>query len=318
MRPQFKIILISFLFSLPFWWGANFLGGGLEEFFYWQKASQSPKILAAQVGLEERLRELKPIRETDVADFELAAKSGISVFVSGEGRERILFEKDSDEKLPFASLAKLMTSWVVLEYYDLSKEITVSREAVMQEEDFGKLEIGNVFPVEYLLYPLLMESSNDAAFALASDYEDMTERKFVELMRWEAEKMNLKNTFFDNVTGLDPEESGTRLNYSSSEDLASLTKRLLGKPLVWEIFSTEKYNSYGPELINNNGLLGQIPGLLGGKTGYTGEAGECMVLVLRAPKNQGYLVNVILGTGVGNKFSEMKELVNWLDLAYRW
>ncbi len=229
MRPQFKIILISFLISLPFWWGANLLGGGLEEFFYWQRVGQSPKILAAQIGLEEKLRDMKPTRGTEVADFELAAQSGISIFVSDEGREKILFEKDLDKKLAFASLAKLMTSWVVLEYYDLSKEITVSKEAILQEEDFGKLEAGNVFPVEYLLYPLLMESSNDAAFALASDYENMTERKFVELMEWEAEKMNLKNTFFDNATGLDPEESGTKLNYSSSEDLAKLTKRLLRK-----------------------------------------------------------------------------------------
>ncbi|MDP2664060.1 MAG: serine hydrolase [bacterium] len=318
MRPQFKIILISFLISLPFWWGTNLLGEGLEEFFYWQRVSKSPQLLAAQIGLEERLREIRPVRENDVQGFELNAKSGISVFVSDDGREKVLFEKDPDQRLPFASLTKLMTAWVVLEYYDLSKEITVSREAVSQEEDFGKLETGNVFPTEYLLYPLLMESSNDAAFALASDYEDMTERKFVELMKWEAEKMNLEQTFFDNATGLDPEESGTRLNYSSSKDLAKLVERLLKKPLVWEISSTEKYNSYGPELVNNNELLGQIPGLVGGKTGYTAEAGECMILVLRAPKNQGYLINVILGTGVGNKFAEMKELVNWLDLAYRW
>ncbi len=176
----------------------------------------------------------------------------------------------------------------------------------------------------YLLYPLLMESSNDAAFALANDYPGMTERGFVELMGWEAERLGLDNTFFDNPTGLDPEESGTKMNYSTVADLVKLTKELLNKPLVWKILSTQRYSLYGPELVNTNELLFDDSvdwrdRIVGGKTGYTGEADGCIILVMKAPKNQGYLINVILGAnGTQDRFGEMKKLVDWVETAYKW
>ncbi len=302
--------------SLPFWWGMNLLENGLKDFFFWQKISQNPQIFAAQIELEQKLKDLKPFRNKEVEDLETKTKSAISVFLNNQNKERVLFEKNIDQKLPIASLAKLMTALVVLENYDLSKEIKISPQAINQEEDFGKLEAGKFLPVKYLLYPLLMESSNDAAFALANDYDGMTERKFVELMNLEAERLNLTDTFFDNPTGLDPEESKTKMNYSTVADLAKLTKELLKKPLIWEILSTLKYDLYGPELINTNELLGEIPGIVGGKTGYTEEAGKCILLVIIAPKSSGYLINVILGTN--DKFGEMRKLIEWVEQAYKW
>lgn len=310
-----KIILLSFLISLPFWWGVNGLGKTLEEFFFWQALAANPEVFTAQVSLEDRLRELKPIRKKDVADLELEAASVISVFL-GEGKERVLLEKNGETSLPLASLTKLMTAFVVIEHYDLSKNITVSQEAVSQEENFGRLTAGKEFSVEYLLYPMLIESSNDAAFTLAADYNGMSHSKFVNLMNWEAEKMGLEKTRFFNVTGLDPEESGTNLNYSNAQDLVVLAKELLKHPLIWEILATAKYTLYGPELINTNELLGEIPGIVGGKTGYTEEAKGCMLLVVKAPKSQGKIVNVILGSP--NRFSEMEKLVNWVKTAYNW
>jgi D-alanyl-D-alanine carboxypeptidase len=324
MTLKFKIFLTAFVLSLPFWWGINLLEAELKDFFFWQEISQNPRIFTAQIALEEKLKELKPIRNKNIEDLTIEGKSAISFFLSNEGKEKILFGKNINQKLPIASLTKLMTALVVLKYYDLSKEIKISKEAVAQEENFGKLEVGKVFPAKYLLYPLLMESSNDAAFALANDYEGMTERGFVELMRWEAEKLRLNNTFFDNPTGLDPEESGTELNYSTAFDLIKLTKELLKKPLIWEILATPKYTLYGPELINNNELLfddsiNWRKRIVGGKTGYTEMSGGCMLLVIRAPKNQGYLINVVLGTSNNhNRFNEMKKLVNWLEEAYKW
>ncbi len=321
MTLRFKILLIAFSISLPFWLGVNLLESGLKDFFFWHEISQNPQIFTAQIELEKKLKSLKPFRNREVENLEVEAKSAISVFLNNQSGEKLLLKKNINQELPIASLAKLMTALVVLENYDLSKEIKISSQAVNQKEDFGRLEIGMTYRVEYLLYPLLMESSNDAAFALANDYDGMTERKFVELMNLEVEKLNLTDTFFDNPTGLDPEESKTKINYSTVADLAKLTKELLKKPLIWEILSTAKYNLYGPELINTNELLfdgsaSWRTSIIGGKTGYTEEAGKCILLVIIAPKSSGYLINVILGTN--DKFGEMKKLIEWAERAYKW
>ncbi len=319
MKINYKLFFIALFLSLPFWWGINVLEENLNNVFYWHEISQNQNVFAAQIALEEQLRDLKPFRNREVGDLQLQAKSAISVLLDEGGKERLLFAKETNQQLPFASLAKMMTALVVTKYYNLDNEIRVSQEAIKQEGDFGKLEAGQVFPVRYLLYPLLMESSNDAAFALADDYEDMTERKFVELMKWEAERLKMNDTFFDNPTGLDPEESGTRMNYSTVTDLVKLAKEVLKKSLIIEVLQTQKYSFYGPELINSNELLGEIPGIVGGKTGYTGEAGGCMILITNAPESQGYLISVILGAnGTQDRFGEMEKLVSWVESAYRW
>jgi len=321
MTSRLKNFFIALVLSLPFWWGINTLGKDLTDIFFWQEANKNPQIFTAQIDISQYLENRRPGRDKNIPDLEVIATSGISVLIKNSGEEKILFEKNTDQRLPIASLSKLMTALVVLDNYDLSKEITVSKEAVSQEENFGKLETGNVFTVEYLLYPLLMESSNDAAFSLANDYDGMTVEKFVDLMNYTGQKLNLTDTFFVNPSGLDPEpeEPQTKINYSTVTDLEKLTKELLKKPLIWEILSTQKYNLYGPELINTNELLGEIAGVLGGKTGYTDTAGGCMVLVTRAPKDEGLLINVILGSDGGNgRFGEMKKLVNWANAAYNW
>ena len=321
MSRNLKFFLIVLVLSLPFWWGVNVLGEKLENFFYWREISQNTQIFTAQTNLGEKLNKLKPIRHRNVEDLEIRATSVISVFLDNKGKEKILFEKESGKILPIASLTKLMTALVVLENYDFSKEIKISEKAVEQPEDLGKLVAERIFPVKYLLYPLLMESSNDAAFSLANDYDGMTGEKFVTLMNSAAQKLNLNDTFFVNPSGLDPETKTpeTKINYSTASDLAKLTEELLKKPLIWEILSTPRYNLYGPELLNTNELLGEIPEIVGGKTGYTYTAGGCMVLVTIAPKDAGFLVNVILGTdGHNGRFGEMKKLANWLNTAYKW
>jgi len=316
---RFKIFLTAFLLSLSFWWGINLLEKNLEDIFFWQEVSQNTQIFTAQISPIS-----KPVLLESVEPPQIAAKSAISVFLNDKKEMQVLFENNAEQKLPIASLTKLMTALVVLENYDLSKEIKVSKEAVSQEETFGQLQAGRVFPVEYLLYPLLMESSNDAAFALSNDYEGMNEKKFVEMMNTKAKDLGLENTCFFNSSGLEPDNAKTKINYSTANDLVKLTKYLLSFPKIWQILSTPKYNLYGPELINTNELLFDESlswriRIVGGKTGYADEAGGCMLLVLRAPKNKGLLINVVLGTANSNvKFEEMKKLVEWLNHAYRW
>jgi len=299
---RLKIFLISFLVSLPFWWGINIFQENLENYFYAQISQPFQQIV-----------EIKIPPKSQKPNLEIQVKAAISVLVdsqSGEGK-KVLFKKNSNEKLAIASLTKLMTANIVLENYDLSREIKISEEAVLQEGEAGKLTAGKIFSVEYLLYPLLMESSNDAAYVLTNDYNGMAEEKFVELMNLKAKDLGLEDTYFVNSTGLDPEQPGHSINYSTAEDLVKLTKYLLKKPLIWEILATPKFSLYGPELINTNGLLGEIPNIVGGKTGFTDQAGGCMLLVSKN-KGENFLVNVILGAPSSSaRIEEMEKLINY-------
>mgnify|MGYP001568126211 CR=1 FL=1 len=304
-------------------WGANFLERDLEEFFLGQEFASNPQILAAQANQMEfaqLVRNSKPLRNREVDDFKIEAEAAISVLLDNRGGEKILFEKNSDAPLPIASLSKLVTVDVVLKNYDLKKEIVITKEAVNQEGSFGKLRVGDVLTVEQLLYPLLMESSNDAAFALANDYDGVDEQVFVGMMNKDAQDLGLSNTRFVNSSGLDPEtqEPEENINVSSARDLSQLTKRLLKTPLVWEILSTPEINLYGETLVSTNKLLGVISGIIGGKTGYTDTALGCFVLVVEAPEGKGQIINVILGTAIADRFSEMEKLINWTNQAYLW
>lgn len=317
-----KLFLTSLVFVSGTTWGANYLGQDLEKIFLGQELLSNPQILAAQANQMEfiqMVKNYKPLRNTAAVDLEINAKAVISILLNNRGGEKVLFEKNSAEALPIASLSKLTTVDVILKNYDLAKEIVVSKEAVSQEENFGKLRVGDILTVKELLYPLLIESSNDAAFALANNYDGFDEKSFVEMMNNDAQSLELLNTHFVNSSGLDPEEGEPldKINTSSARDLAKLAKQLLNIPLVWEILSTPKINLYGETLYSTNKLLGKMPGIIGGKTGYTDTALGCFVLVIEAPDSKGQIINVILGTS-NDRFSEMEKLINWTNRAYLW
>ncbi|MFC1629862.1 D-alanyl-D-alanine carboxypeptidase family protein [Patescibacteria group bacterium] len=324
MSKGFKFFLISFFVSLPFWWGMNILQGDLEEFLFYQKITQDSQILSAQLSqafFEEKLKSPKPLIKNDIEDLNITARSAFSVLVNSSDEQEILFEKNSNNVLPIASLTKLMTAKIVLENYDPSQLIEISKEAVAKEGDFGNLKIGEVFKAKNLLYPLLMESSNDAASALS---EIISEEAFVELMNLEAENLGLENTYFINSTGLDPEEPDKKTNYSTAEDLVKLSIYLLDQdPLIWRILSFPEFNLYDEsgafhhQVQSTNKLLNSVwrEKIIGGKTGWTIEARGCLLLITKAPKNR-YLVSVILGSE--NRFEEMQTMLEWVNSAYKY
>jgi D-alanyl-D-alanine carboxypeptidase len=267
---------------------------------------------------------LKPFHSRQAEDLKVGAEAAISIFFDpSQGRKKILFEKEANKKLPIASLTKLMTANIVLENYDLSQEIEISKAAVSQESEFGNLKIGEKFLVKDLMYPLLMESSNDAAYALAELYGV---ESFIELMNSKAQDLGLFDTSFVNPTGLDPDSLNELGNYSTVQDLARLSENLLlEKPLIWEILAMPQFDLYSPDgvfhhkLLNTNELLrqdGWAGKIIGGKTGWTPKAKGCLVLVIKAPNSSSYLINVILESE--DRFGEMKKLVDWVNIAYKW
>ncbi len=299
MSKKLKIFLISFLVSIPLWFGANVSESKLENFFFSQLYIETPRLFAAQL-----ISQPKPVEITEPI-AEIQAKAAFSLRTNEEGIWDIIYQKNIKQKLPIASLTKLMTALVVLDDYQLNLPITITKDAVAQEEDLGQLKIGETLTVENLFYIMLIESSNDAAYALS---EAIGVDNFVDIMNWQAKTLGLKNTHFTNPTGLDDSQ-----NYSTAQDLAILIKDLLQKPFIWEISKISKFDLYladgtfHHQLKNTNQLLGEIPDIIGGKTGWTSQAQGCFILVLQ--KDNDYIINVVLGAE--DRFAEMRKLINY-------
>ena len=316
---RFKLLLVSLFLSLPFWWGVNALSVDLEDVFFEREVARDTRLFIASVNQQvfEAKAEMSKLRQESI---EIDARGAISVLVNSNGNEEILYEKDSRRSLPIASISKLMTANVVLENFDLSRVVLVSEEAVNQEEDFGALKAWEKFEARDLLYVSLIESSNDAAYALA---EMVGIEAFTSLMNLEAGYLGLNDTYFVNPTGLD---CGNLVNYSSAGDLVKLTGYLLEKhSLIWEILGLEEFNLYSADgiyhhkLLTTNELLEESVDwrdeIIGGKTGWTFQAGGCLLLVLENSKSE-YLINVILGSR--DRFGEMRKLVDWARRTKRW
>lgn len=238
-------------------------------------------------------------------DLDIDAKSVISLEVDN-GQDKILLEKNKEKQLPIASLTKLMTAAVVLDKYELNKRVFISNNAMSQIGDQGNLKIGEVLSVKNLLYIMLIESSNRAAYALA---EVMGYDKFVSEMNKKAQSIGMLNTYFADSTGLNPK------SYSTVLDLAKLSKHLFENyHLFGEIINTDKFNLYlengnfHHELMNTNQLLGEET-IVGGKTGFTEQARGCFMVIEKNPNDQSYIINVILGSE--DRLKEMKKLVGF-------
>ena len=307
------IVLIVFIGGLVFVWKIN---NNQEEKIELQQEIIKTEQLTPE--LDEKIDD----KNYEVKKYQpllLDTKAAISVLVTPDSKYesyQVLFEKNTDEKLPIASLTKLMTAYVVLEYYNLFHKVEISEQAILQAGDAGRLKTGQKLPVKDLLFPLLIESSNDAAYALA---ETIGKEQFIFLMNLSAKELGLKNTYFVNPTGLDEKKIS---NYSTINDLVKFTEHLLffnknnKDELLWDILSTKEINLYGQTLVNTNQLLDRIPGIIGGRTGETPKARQNLILVIRDPQNRGYIVNIILGSE--NRFKEVVEMVNWVKLNKGW
>jgi len=237
--------------------------------------------------------------------YEFEAESGIVVKVS-PGSKEVLFGKGQDKKLPIASLTKLMTALVVLEKYDLNTKIIIDDKIMSQVGEQGSLKLGEILSVKDLLYISLIESSNRAAYALA---EIVGIDNFVYLMNKRAEELGMSNTYFVDSSGLNPN------SISTVDDLAKLTEYLYeSQPLFKEIISLKEYDLYlnngifHHKLINTNQLLVVIPGVVGGKTGFTNEARGCYMIIKRNSNDGTYFINIILGSE--DRLSAIKYLIN--------
>ena len=245
-----------------------------------------------------------------VAPSDLYAASALAIDLDTQS---ILYEKNSYDRRPVASLTKLMTAYIVLKENDPSTIVTVSAHAAGTEGSRMGLATGERISVRNLLYGLLIESGNDAAVALA-EFNSGTESAFIQKMNEEADNLGLENTHYANTSGLD--NGGA---YSTAHDLLVLSSHLLEDEGIREIVKNSSYEVSSEDgrthkLTNTNILLGQL-GIAGLKTGTTPLAGECLVAF--AINEEGHeILTVVLGSS--DRFIDTKILVDWIYRAYTW
>lgn len=225
--------------------------------------------------------------------------------------QKVLFEKNSNQRLFPASTTKLLTGLVALEYYRPETVLTVRRENV-EGSSLG-LKMGEQMTVLDLLKATLMPSANDAALVFADNYPG-GEFAFVAKMNQKAKELHLEESQFKNPTGLqDPD------HYSSARDLARLASVVIKNPLIKQIVGTRQTQIFditkNQEITieNLNKLLG-INGIDGLKTGSTPEAGGC--LVATSNKNGHRLVSVVLNSK--DRFLDTQSLLTFVWGSYRW
>ena len=319
IQGLFLSIVLILVFSF-FWRGMQWFSDGFENFFQIKLSRDQSKFLASlsdsAITVVSPAPQEFPYRDQNAADLYIEGESAVSVLIDFSSDKKVFYAKNGEKKMPIASLTKLMTAVVVLENFDLEKSVLISRAAEKQDAR-GLLMSGESFIAKDLLYDMLIESNNSAAYAF---FESLGHDKFIKLMNFKANEIGLKNTYFSSATGLG------LTNYSTANDLANFTNYLLNSDsLVLRITSIPEFDLYNSKGIihhkvsNLNDLL-KDPDLTGriiaGKTGQTKDAGECLLLVLKAPGNKGYLINVILNSK--DRFSEMKNMINWDDNVYMW
>lgn len=226
------------------------------------------------------------------------------VEVDGE----VLWEKQTAQRLPPASLTKLMTVLLVLEQNQLQTTVNIGKAATRETGSRLHLKKNERFLVQDLLAATLMQSANDACHALA-DHVLGSEAAFVKLMNRRAQELGLSDTHFQNACGHDAPR-----HLSTATDLARLAHELLKHPEVITITSQTKSsitstegNSY--KVSNKNALIGRYPGALGLKTGYTPSAGKCLIAYAKR-KDKEVLLVMLHGQ------DRWWDAVDILDLAF--
>jgi D-alanyl-D-alanine carboxypeptidase (penicillin-binding protein 5/6) len=276
---------------------------------YFTKKVIAKKPIIRQVDIDLSNPHLYPV---NITGNPAPAVSAYSVLVVDVGSKTVMLARHPDTFLSPASTTKMMTALVALDYFKLDDVLLMDRV-----EEIGQtmgLEIGEKISVKNLLYGLLVKSGNDAAFALADEYPGGM-KVFVTKMNQKAVKLNLKNTQFKNPSGID--QAG---HYSTVRDLVFLAREVIKKPLLAEMVATNGVTITDAsginfhELENVNQLLGQVPGVKGIKTGWTAQAGECLISLTERNSHQ-----VIIGVLKSqDRFGESEKLINWVFDNFQW
>lgn len=246
-------------------------------------------------------------------NLNLSAKAAILIDTR---TNKVLYNKNANEKMYPASTTKIVTAILTLENCNLNDKVTASYNATMSIPDgytTANIQVGEEFTVQQLLQMLLVSSANDATNVLAEHIGGSID-SFVSMMNTKVHDLGLNNTHFTNAYGLHDEN-----HYTTAYDLAKIMQYCLKNPEFRKIAGSascaipatnksnpRRYTSTNELLIPNGPFY--YPYLTAGKTGFTSYAGEC--LVSSSYKNNIELIGVVLGSegNKNNRFAETKTL----------
>jgi D-alanyl-D-alanine carboxypeptidase (penicillin-binding protein 5/6) len=235
-----------------------------------------------------------------------------AVLLADEQTGQVLFAQNAEQQRAMASTTKVMTALLALEHLDERRAVVIGTEPTTVGEESLELRKGERFTVHQLLVGLLVKSANDAAVALA-DAVDGSEAVFVRRMNARAAELGLRDTHYVTPYGLD--RPGHR---TSARDLARLWEAAMRRADFRALVSTRHAQVPGPPRVrrftNTNQLLGSYAWAVGGKTGFTGAAGRC--LVASASRGGRRLVAVALGSP--DAFADVRALFEYGFTAFDW
>lgn len=244
------------------------------------------------------------------ANTDLSAKAAVLIDADSG---RILYSKNMHDSLPQASTTKITTALVVLENMGLNKKIQIPKNFINPGESGICLEPGEIHTVENLLYSLLLKSANDAATALAISTAG-SESGFIEMMNKRVRRLGLNDTHYENPHGLHHDN-----HYSSAYDLAMIAREALKNEKFRSFITTRCQtipwpgHDYSRIVYNGNKLLNRYQGADGVKTGYTKQAGSC--LVGSATRNGLQLIAVVLNSN--QMYGDVSQLLDFGFNNYR-
>ena len=226
-----------------------------------------------------------------------------------------LYDKDAFSKVPMASTTKILTCIIALETCSLNEIIPISKKAALVSGSTLGITQKTKINMNDLLYGLMLRSGNDCAIAIA-EYISGTTENFSILMNKKAKEIGLKNSNFVTPHGLDDPN-----HYTTAYDLAILTNYALNNKKFLEIVSSKNYTIYlnnSPHTISNtNELLGNTQGVYGVKTGFTFEAGRCLVSACK--RNNLDIIIVVLGADTKRiRTADSIILINYIFKNYNY
>jgi len=257
-----------------------------------------------------------PVVEVTGAPGGVEAKGAVLVDAA---TGQVLWARDAGTERPMASVTKVMTALLVLQAGDLGRQIRVPEAAFSYAWEHGgesaALRPGDVLTAQQLLAALLVPSGADAAYTLANAYGPGLDA-FLARMNATAARMGMRHTHFTSPDGLPyPTETST---YSTPSDLVTLGLAAMRYPAFRALVDLRFYDlPKGPGhhqywWDNTDELIGSYPGAVGIKTGYTDDAGHC--LLFEATRNGQTLIGVVLGspaTGPAAGVQDAEKMLNW-------
>lgn len=219
---------------------------------------------------------------------------------------RVLYEKNGYKRNSIASTTKIMTAIVAIENGKDDEDVIVSKRAASIGGSRVNLKQGKTYKLGNLLGAMMLRSGNDAAIAIAEHIGGSVEA-FAEMMNRKAAQIGATNTNFVTPHGLDDPQ-----HYSTPYDLALITQYALKNEKFCKIVSTKSSSFEGNPINNTNEMLSLYPGADGVKTGYTGQAGRC--LVTSATHNGWKIISVVLNCSTRSVRAQSSKIL--LDYAF--